>query len=91
MVIERDTDLLTPREMQEHRSAVDAAILEELSIWVKFQAFEIADWKEGLNVMSSKYVAKWKKIDSPGGEKKRIIRMRMTIEFEVSKIGLGTL
>ena len=35
-VIERETDLLTPDELTTNRPAVEAAILEELRIWVKY-------------------------------------------------------
>ena len=53
-VIERDTDLLTPAEVKQHKSAVDAAILEEIKIWVKYKTF--TRWPRRGNVMTSRYV-----------------------------------
>ena len=79
-VIERETDLLTPDELRTHRPAVEAAILEELRIWVKYQTFARHKRVGVQNIMSSKYVSKCKMIiNKDDNSKKRIIRMRMTI------------
>ena len=61
-VIERETDLLTPDELRTNRPAVEAAILEELRIWVKYQTFARHKRVGVQNIMSSKYVSKWKMI-----------------------------
>ena len=79
-VIERDTDILTAEEMIKHKTAIEAAILEELTIWVKYGTFKRVcrkPWKQ--NIMTSRFVAKWKWVEDSNGTKRRIIRMRMTI------------
>ena len=78
-VIERDTDNLTADEFVEHKPAVDAAILEELRVWVKYSTFERWPRQGSQNIMTSRFVAKWKWIDNADGKRQRIIRMRMTI------------
>jgi hypothetical protein len=79
-VIERDTDLLTQEELWTHRPAIEASILEELSIWVKFATFA-RHWRtnRSQNIMTSRFVAKWKFVTDANGQRRRIIRMRMTI------------
>ena len=78
-VIERDTDLLTPDELVKHRPLAEAAIFEELTIWVKYAVFARHPRHGTQNIMTSRFVAKWKWIVCPNGEKKRIIRMRMAV------------
>jgi len=78
-VIQRDSDLLTNDELQNNQKLVQAAILEELRIWVKHNCFEIRDRKTARNVMTSRFVAKWKILTGADGKPQRIIRMRMAI------------
>eukprot|EP00439_Symbiodinium_sp_Y106_P049299 s2398_g6.t1 len=78
-VIQRDSDLLTSSEMQQHRTAVSAAILEELKIWERYKCFRRVSRKSAHNVMDSKFVAKWKVIKDDAGADKRIIRMRLAL------------
>jgi len=77
-VIERETDILTPGELKANAAAVEASILEELKLWVNYRTFKRVLRKGIQNIMTSKYVAKWKFNDTPDG-RKRMIRMRMTI------------
>ena len=77
-VIKRDTDILTPKEIKENPEAIKAATLEELTIWQKYKCFS-RDWKSNAtNLMSSRFVIKWKWIEKDG-KKVRIIRMRLAI------------
>ena len=78
-VIARDTDVLTKEELQSHVGAVSAAILEELKTWVKFGTF--MRWKraDAQNIMTSRFVAKWKFVRDKANKQIRIIRMRMAI------------
>jgi len=78
-VIQRDSDLLTNDELQNNHKLVQAAILEELRIWVKHNCFEIRERKTARNIMTSRFVAKWKIITGLDGKQQRIIRMRMAI------------
>ena len=55
-VIKRDTDLLTKEEVSRLSREVSAAILEELTIWVKYKCFERRPLKGAHNVMDSRHV-----------------------------------
>ena len=78
-VVEKEDDLLTNKELIENKTAVDAAILEELTTWVKFENFRRGKLRDSINVMDSRYVAKWKWVKDKQGKPKRIIRMRLTL------------
>ena len=78
-VIQRDTDLLTNEEIKQHKPAVEAAILEELRTWVKHETFVRAKRTQGMNVMTSRFIAKWKVTVATDGTRTRIIRMRMAL------------
>ena len=78
-VIKRETDLLSDEELRRHSDLAAAAILEELTIWHGHGCFERELRSKVWNLMDSRFVAKWKYVTDPHGEKKRIIRMRMTI------------
>ena len=78
-VIKRESDLLTPQELVTHDAAVQAAILEELRTWNKYNCFERAARATAHNVMDSKFVAKWKMVKSAEGREQRIVRMRLAL------------
>ena len=78
-VIKRDTDLLTKDEVSRLSKEVAAAILEELTIWVKYKCFERRPLKGARNVMDSRHVFKWKHKKTPDGKMVRIIRCRMAL------------
>ena len=79
-VIERDTDLLTPQEMQDNKLEISAAILEELTSWTKYKTFVRHPRGQGKqNIMTSRFVAKFKWVSDADGNRRRIIRMRLTI------------
>ena len=79
MVIERDTDLLTPEEVLKHDKEVMAAIMDELKTWLKFRCFSRKSRKQARNIVDCKWVIKWKKEVLPDGNTRRIIRARLTI------------
>merc|ERR1712023_509429 len=64
-VIKRDTDLLTKDEVSRLSREVSAAILEELTIWVKYKCFERRPLKGAHNVMDSRHVLKWEYVKGP--------------------------
>ena len=57
-VLKRDTDLLTKDEETKNWKLVQAAMLEELQIWVKYECFRIELRKDAYNVMYSRNVLK---------------------------------
>ena len=78
-VIQRETDLLTPEELNQHADLAAAAVLEELKVWDRHGCFQ-RQWKRyAYNVMDSRFVAKWKKVLDKNGKWIRIIRMRLTL------------
>ena len=77
-VIKRDTDLLTTQELKQHYEEVQAAILEELIIWQKYKCFSRDRKSNATNLMTSKFVAKWKWVEKDG-KRIRIIRMRLAV------------
>ena len=80
-MIQRETDLLTPDELRQHKDLADAAILEELTVWPEHRCFDRQKKQDAYNVMDSRFVAKWK-IIIEHGKRKRIIRMRMALRFQ---------
>ena len=79
LVIERDTDILTKQEEREHIEDISVATLEELKIWVNYGTFQRWPKKGSQNIMTSRFVIKWKWIERDDGTRVRIIRMRMAI------------
>ena len=78
-VIKRDTDILTKEEERTHWKELQAAMLEELKIWVKYKCFHMRPKQGARNIMDSRNVLKWKWIVDEQGNKKRIIRRRMAL------------
>ena len=78
-VIKRDTDVLTKEEEHTHWKELQAAMLEELKIWVKYKCFHMKLEHGSRNIMDSRNVLKWKFIVDEQGNKKRIIRCRMAL------------
>ena len=78
-VVQRDDDLLTKEELKQHKAAVEAAILEELRIWHKHGAFKRHKRRAGMNIMTSRFVAKWKFVTDEHGNRRRIIRMPLVL------------
>ena len=73
-VIERDTDLLTAKELIDHRKEVDEATVKEYETWHKYNCFERIPKKKCKVLIDAKLVSKWKYVDG-----KRIIRMRLAL------------
>ena len=64
-----EENLLTPEEIRQNKEAVDAAILEEFTIWVKYGVFKVVKKKPGQNVLTSRFVATWKVVEDISGKK----------------------
>ena len=56
-----------------------AAILEEVTIRVKYKCFELRPLKGAHNVTDSRHFFKWKHRKGPDGKTVRIIRCRMAL------------
>jgi len=77
-VVVKEDDLLSKSEMWTHAGDVSKATVTELKTWIANTCFKKCLLKDAQNVMTSRYVAKWKwvKVD---GVWKRIIRMRLVL------------
>ena len=78
-IIKRASDILSKEEMIQHKSKVEAAILEELKIWNSYGCFKMVSRKGAENIIDSRFVAKWKVKDPNKPYESRIIRMRMAL------------
>ena len=77
-VIQREANLLTKKELQQHADLAAAAILEELHVWNNHTCFRRRLRSQCHNIMDSRFVAKWK-IVIEKGIRKKLLRMRMTL------------
>ena len=77
-VIERDTDLLTPAELETHAEAVKAAMISELKTWAKLKCISRRPRAGARNIVDSRWVYKWKWEKQADGNDIRIIRARLT-------------
>lgn len=82
--------MLTKDEMIKHHAEVSAAILAELTTWIKFKCFERRLRRTARNIVDCKWVIKWKNEILPDGSTRRVIRARLTIRGfkEIDAAGL---
>ena len=78
-VVVKEDDILTKLEIQKHAHEVSLALKEELGIWIMNSCFKQILLKDAENVMTSRFVCKWKFINDEKGNQKRIIRMRLVL------------
>merc|ERR1712217_718897 len=80
-VVVKDDDLLQKWEVVKHAKEVSLATAKELQIWFDNKCFEKALLKDARNIMTSRYVVKWKWIKDPEDPKEmtKIIRMRLVL------------
>jgi len=78
-VVVKEDDLLSKKEIEQNYKAVAEAITQEIKIWLDNKCFKIRDLKGAQNLMTSRYVAKWKFVKQDDGSMKRIIRMRLVL------------
>lgn len=74
-VIERTHNVLTREEALMHVEECREAILKELQRWHHHQAWERAPRASARNLLTSKWVLKWKDVEG-----KRIIKARLTVQ-----------
>ncbi len=78
-VVVKEDDLLNKKELQAHSKEVASATSAELKTWLNNKCFKTCLLKNAQNVMTSRYVAKWKWIKDSFGQWLRIIRMRLCL------------
>ena len=79
-VVVKEDDLLTKNDLLQHQRDVAAATIAELKIWISNKCFDIQDLSKAKNVMTSRYVAKWKFVkNAVTGVSERTIRMRLVL------------
>ena len=78
-VVVKDDDLFTKQELYTHQKEVSEATLDEFKIWLTNNCFKERLLKDAQNLMTSRYVAKWKWATDTKGDRKRVILMRLTL------------
>ena len=73
-ISKRTDDVLTADEIKRHPDLIKQAIKDELSLWVKCQIMTRAPRSGASNVVTSRFVFKWKIVDGT-----RTIRARMVL------------
>ena len=73
-VVVKADDTLNKKDLLQCLKEVAQATKDEILTWIRNNCFEIATLKEASNLMTSRYVAKWKIVQG-----KRIIRMRLCL------------
>ena len=77
-VIDRDTDLLTPSELQSESARVKEAMHKELLTWVKYECFARHPRVTAKNIIDTRWVLKWKWV-KVNGKRARGVRARLTV------------
>jgi Reverse transcriptase (RNA-dependent DNA polymerase) len=86
-VIEKDMDALTAKDMVDHWDKVEQAIKKEIKSFQDLDTFEPVDRHTVPNVLSSKWVLRWKLIDG-----QRAVKARLTVRGfqDTAKASLDT-
>ena len=88
IAVQRDDDMLTKEEIAAHLEEVEAAMLEELKAWAKYNCFTRRERRGARNVIDCRWVLKWKweheavGADSSRGDQqkaRRVIRARLIV------------
>ena len=59
-VVQRDDDDLTAAEIIQYKDEIDAAMLQELKTWKKFNCFSRKARRDAKNIIDCRWVLKWK-------------------------------
>jgi hypothetical protein len=78
-VVVKEDDLMSKKELLQHAKEVSNATVSELKTWLINTCFKKLHLKNARNVMTSRYVAKWKWIKDASGKWHRVIRMRLCL------------
>ena len=77
-VVVKEDDILSKHELVTNAKEVAAATVNELNIWNTNKCFKKCLLKDAQNIMTSRYVAKWKWVKQ-NNDWTRIIRMRLVL------------
>ena len=78
-VVVKTDDLLSKQEILQYPQQIAEATKQELQIWITNACFKKALLQKGQNLMTSRYVVKWKYVKDASGKEQRIIRMRLVL------------
>ena len=78
-VVVKEDDLLSKPEFIKHAREIAIATITEIKTWLTNSCFKLCQLKNAQNVMTSRYVAKWKWIKNDDGTWKKVIRMRLVL------------
>ena len=78
-VLVKEDDLLTKAEIQANPINISRALYTELRIWYDNDCFKMSLLSEASNVMTSRFVYKWKFVKNEKGETERTIRLRLVL------------
>ena len=94
VVVQRDDDLLTPEQVNEHWDEVQKSRLKELGIWNDHKCFSRKLRRDARNIIDTRWVIKFKWIHQKDGKWVRTIRARLRYEASrtaVSRMSTDTL
>ena len=74
-VVIKEDDILTKKELEARSVEVANATMTELTTWLNNNCFEKCLQNNSQNLMTPRYVAKWKQIQADE-QWKKVIRMR---------------
>eukprot|EP00959_Pyramimonas_sp_CCMP1952_P180637 3776932-Pyramimonas_sp.AAC.1 len=77
-VVVKEDDILTKADISAHPKEVSEALYTELKVWLDNRCFEMYDLSEASNIMTSRYVYKWKFVNV-GTENVKPIRLRLVL------------
>ena len=78
-VVVKEDDLLSKQDMNTHVKGVADATVAEIKKWLDNSCFETCDFAKAQNIMTSRYVAKWKWVKQADSSWSRVIRMRLCL------------
>ena len=78
-VVVKEDNILNKKELEQNAAAVAEATVDELTTWLNNKCFEKCLRKNAQNLMTSRYVAKWKSVYQKDGTWKWVIRMRLVL------------
>ena len=70
----KEDDLLTKQDIMNNPKQVSSALLTELKIWLDNRCFAKELLSKATNIMTSRYVYKWKFVKDESGKEQKIIR-----------------
>ena len=78
-VVVKEDDILTKKEILASSKLVAEATLQEILVWIRNGCFKCVELRHAKNIMTSRYVCKWKWVKASDGSWKKIIRMRLAL------------